>query len=79
MRLGLQERQPGSAPVLQTPRFEPPRFDLSTTWAPPPAPSTGRQTGVAGGPPFIPLGAPGGPTPPTPRDLSAVPRRWRDY
>ena len=38
-RLGLQERQPGSAPVLRTPRFEPPRFDPAPRQAPPPAPT----------------------------------------
>ena len=78
-RLGLQERQPGSAPVLRTPRFEPPRFDPAPRQAPPPAPTPGRQTGVFGGPAFVPLGAPGGSASPAPRDLGAVPRRRRDY
>ena len=64
-RLGLQERQPGSAPLLRPALFEPPPFNPAHSPVPPPAPTTG----VFGGSAFQALGAPGRSASPAPRGV----------
>ena len=66
-RLGLQERQPGSAPVLRPPRFEPPPFNPAHSPVQPPAYTPGYTAGVFGGSAFQALGSTGGSASPAPR------------
>ena len=68
-RLGLQDRQPGSPPVLRTARFDPPPFSPAHSPVRPAAYIPGRAAGVFGGSAFRALDAQGGSSSPTPRGI----------
>ena len=65
--LGLQDRQPGSAPVLRPARFDPPPFNPAHSPVQPAAYTPGQTAGVFGGSAFQALGAQGGSGSPAPR------------
>ena len=68
-RLRLQDRQPGSPPVLRTSRFDPPPFNPAHSPVRPAAYIPGRAAGVFGGSAFRALDSLGGSSSPAPRGI----------